>query len=61
MSSKKNVQASFATPGIEKNRIRDEVFSYLVPMNIFFDIFKEKRKWFLGFFKCTKHEHGTTD
>ena len=57
MSSKKNVLASFATPRIEKNRIRGKGFSFLGPMNIFFNIFKEKRKWLVGLFKYSKRHN----
>ena len=43
MSSKKIVQASFVTPGIEKNLKRGKVF-FFGPMNIFFKFFLKKQK-----------------
>ena len=43
MSSKKIVQASFVTPGMEKIGKEANDFIFFGPLNIFFNFFQEKK------------------
>ena len=44
MSSKKIVQASFVTPGIEKIGKEANDFVFFGPLNIFFNFFQERKE-----------------